>query len=156
MMTIVLPSSLSDALSEGPGVTCKDRHEELEQASRGKASSCQEALQLYRLNDASCEDDLGFGSLDIYCPVTCGTCTPPGHLLDQIERLRDDIRDLKQLLKVVQDSTAAQRALRDPRAELKRFFQEIKSRYERGTLLKPFFDSLNTFQGLVRNLTSSM
>mmetsp|Transcript_8299 Transcript_8299/g.13418 ORF Transcript_8299/g.13418 Transcript_8299/m.13418 type:complete len:202 (-) Transcript_8299:447-1052(-) len=153
---------------------CKDDHQGVYEASKGNAKTCQEALKLYQLNEANCEDNLGFGPLSVLCPQTCEICTDPLSLLQRINSLNSEVLHAHALLNRVAAAAAAaidddlgssnnqaigsssgssttsrsRLLFRNPKQELRRFAMEIKLRYEKGTLLKPIFDTVASIKGM--------
>jgi len=135
---------------DGVRPECRDLDQEVQAASRGTASDCEEALKLYKLNGADCSDDLGFGPLFDLCPVTCGECASPKSLLAQIESLEAQVSvalsSLAGVRKSYAGSTAAASLLQDPQREIKRLVDEVKDRHQRGQLFWPLIESFASMQ----------
>mmetsp|Transcript_25343 Transcript_25343/g.61034 ORF Transcript_25343/g.61034 Transcript_25343/m.61034 type:complete len:155 (-) Transcript_25343:346-810(-) len=60
--------------SDAPARKCEDDHKLLATLTGKKEMTCEVALKMFQDQDASCDDDLGFGQLSQPCPVTCGLC----------------------------------------------------------------------------------
>jgi len=115
-----------------------------------------------------------FGPLSVLCPQTCEICTDPLSLLQRINSLNSEVLHAHALLNRVAAAAAAaidddlgssnnqaigsssgssttsrsRLLFRNPKQELRRFAMEIKLRYEKGTLLKPIFDTVASIKGM--------
>eukprot|EP00466_Bigelowiella_natans_P002654 jgi/Bigna1/130298/aug1.11_g5006 len=165
-------SSLSSSSSFSQ-INAKTMHETLRLSQR-------EALKLYQLNEANCEDNLGFGPLSVLCPQTCEICTDPLSLLQRINSLNSEVLHAHALLNRVAAAAAAaaidddlgssnnqaigsssgssttsrsRLLFRNPKQELRRFAMEIKLRYEKGTLLKPIFDTVASIKDFIEKFS---
>ncbi|GAB5355313.1 hypothetical protein AAMO2058_000194500 [Amorphochlora amoebiformis] len=139
------------------GNECQDKNEGVFEASHGRASTCEEAYQLYKLNDATCEDDLGFGPLKSLCPVTCQVCTPPSTLLDKIDSIRTQVAQARVAAdKLTQKVGGTSLTVTDPKEAISQLAVEVKDRFDKGTLFKPLIESFTQIQESAVKIASNL
>jgi len=139
-------------LSEAGGNACEDDDEELRNVYRGRYRSCQEAHREFKNQEISCSDDMGKGPLSDLCPVSCGTCTPPGDLLGQIELVRIRVAEAKTALNKAKSKYGGAGLMNNAQANLKKVIKEVKERFNNGTLMTPLLDSFKTMQDSMKKL----
>jgi len=140
------------SLLEDSGNACEDDEEELRNVYRGLYRSCEEAYREFRLQDIDCSDDLGKGPLSSLCPVTCGTCTPPGDLLGKIELMRIRVAEATTALDKAKAKCGGSGFMNNAQGNLKKVMQEVKERYDNGTLLTPLLDSFKIMQESINKM----
>eukprot|EP00465_Bigelowiella_longifila_P010921 CAMPEP_0185251806 /NCGR_PEP_ID=MMETSP1359-20130426/1124_1 /TAXON_ID=552665 /ORGANISM="Bigelowiella longifila, Strain CCMP242" /LENGTH=146 /DNA_ID=CAMNT_0027833835 /DNA_START=31 /DNA_END=471 /DNA_ORIENTATION=+ len=76
LIDLIVDARKNETEPEILAVKCVDDAKLLASLSGHKKMTCEMALKMYQDQDASCDDDLGFGPLSKPCPVTCGICEP--------------------------------------------------------------------------------
>ena len=85
-------------------ISCIDRNNDLYHLSDGKFDSCQDAMKKLLVSGVPTNQDLGFGTLEQICPITCMKNTPKQCFEETIDKQQelinksdDDIQRVKRL-----------------------------------------------------------